>query len=88
MEEKKHSVQLNQRSDLFFTGILSVVSFQEDAVELESTMGFCQITGSDLHMEKLDLEKGEVILKGTVKSLYYPEEQKEQTKGLFRKIFS
>lgn len=88
MEEKKHSVQLNERSDLYFSGILSVVSFQEEAVELESTMGFCQITGNDLHMEKLDLEKGEVILKGKIKSLYYPDMQENQNKGLFRKLFS
>ena len=88
MEEKRHSVRLTDRKELFFSGILSVVSFREDTVELESALGFCQITGEGLHMEKLDLEAGEVVLTGRIVSLYYPEEADTSKKGLFRRLFS
>jgi sporulation protein YabP len=55
---------------------------------LESTLGFCQITGESLHMEKLDLEAGEVILTGRIISLYYPDDTDGAKKGLFRRLFS
>ena len=88
MEEKRHTVRLTDRKELSFSGILSVVSFREDTVELETSLGFCQITGENLHMEKLDLEAGEVILTGRIVSLYYPENTDMSKKGLFRRLFS
>jgi len=87
MEEKQHNVKLEQRKNLSLSGILSVESFRDDAVELDSTMGLIQITGIGLHMEKLDLDRGEVTLTGTVVSLYYPETNGEKKKGLLRRFF-
>ena len=88
MEEKKHTVRLNERKELALTGIASVISFREEAVELESVLGVCQITGTALHMEKLDLITGEVVLTGNVVSLYYPDPTSEPSKGFFRRLFS
>jgi sporulation protein YabP len=88
MEEKKHSLTLTERKKLSLTGILEVESFREDGLELQTDLGFLQITGTDLHVEKLDLERGEVIVSGEVISLYYPEEQREKTKGILRRLFS
>ena len=88
MEEKRHAVRLIDRKELSFNGVLSVVSFREDTVELESTLGFCQITGEGLHMENLDLEAGEVVLTGRIVSLYYPDDTETNKKGLFRRLFS
>lgn len=88
MEENRHSVRLTDRKELSFTGILSVISFREDAVELESSLGFCQITGVGMHMEKLDLEAGEVVLTGRIISLYYPDEGEQTKKGILRRLFS
>ena len=87
MEEKKHVLHLEERSSLSISGILSVISFCEESAELESTLGDLEITGERLHMEKLDLERGEVILTGRIRSLYYPDDGEEE-KGLFKRIFS
>jgi sporulation protein YabP len=88
MEEKKHSVFLENRKSLSLDGIESVESFREDAVELISKMGPIQITGIGLHMEKLDLDKGVVVLTGTVISLYYPQENTGEKRGLLKRMFS
>ena len=88
MEETKHSLKMESREHLHFTGILSVISFREDGAELESTDGALQITGEGLHMEKLDLERGEVILTGRLRSLYYPDSFSPERKSLFKRIFS
>lgn len=87
MEEKKHFLSLENRNTLSMTGVRSVVSFRDDAVEVETELGLLQITGSDLHMEKLDLEEGKVILTGTVTSLYYPTDTAEK-KGILGRLFS
>ena len=88
MEEIKHMVQLRERKILELTGILSVVSFRDRETEFESNMGHLQITGEDLHMEKLDLEQGEVVLSGKINSLYYPDDSAPQSKGsLLRRFF-
>ncbi len=88
MEEKKHTLILTEQREMNLTGILSVESFREDAAELESTLGPLMLTGQGLHMEKLDLDKGEVILTGKVISLYYPEDAPSTKKGLFSRLFS
>ncbi len=88
MEEKKHTVRMEERSSLHLTGILSVIGFREEEVELESSLGICQITGTGLHMEKLDLETGQVILTGKIISLYYPEDSAPEKGGLIRRLFS
>lgn len=77
MEEKKHSVHLDNRSRLTLTGVMEIKSFQETAAEFETSAGLLQITGTGMHMERLDLDSGEVELKGDFISLYYPDEAKE-----------
>ena len=86
--EKKHNFILNDRKELKLDGILSVVSFQEDSAELETNFGFCQITGKNLHMARLDLEKGEAEMTGEFESVYYPPSLGEQKKGFFQKLFT
>ena len=88
MEEKKHSVAMIDRKEMSLTGILAVESFREDAAELESTLGPLVLTGEGMHMEKLDLEKGEVSLTGKVISLYYPEDTTEKKRGLLARLFT
>ncbi len=88
MEEKKHSLILSERKKLSLTGISEVESFHDNGVELQTDLGFLQITGTDLHVEKLDLERGEVVISGEVVSLYYPEEQRDRPKGIIRRLFS
>ena len=73
---------------MHLTGVLSVTSFHEDSAEFETLSGFCQITGKDLHMEKLDLEEGEVLLEGEVVSIYYPPNAQDKGKSLFQRLFS
>ncbi len=88
MEEKKNLVVLEERRSLRLTGILEVVCFLEDRAELVTALGNLQITGAGLHMEKLDLEKGEVVITGLISSLYYPESAVTEKKTIFSRLFS
>ncbi|MBR7165305.1 MAG: sporulation protein YabP [Clostridia bacterium] len=88
MEDAKHVLQMENRSRLVMDGISAVVSFRENGAELESRLGSLEITGEGLFMEKLDLERGEVILTGKITSLYYPDDRNGAEKGFFKRLFS
>jgi len=88
MEEKTSQVRIDNRKKLFLTGISEVICFLEDHGELISCSGILVVAGEGLHMEKLDLEKGEVLITGRIDSLYYPAGDEPNKKGLFRKLFS
>ncbi len=88
MEEKVCTVKLENRKKLVLTGILEVICFLEDHGEFVSTEGHLVITGEGLHMEKLDLDKAEVLVSGKIDSLYYPAGTGDEKKSLFRKLFS
>ncbi len=86
MEEKACSVFLENRSRITLTGILEIKSFQETAAEFDTCAGLLQITGEQMHMERLDLEQGEVELKGSFISLYYPEENTARPKSFWGRL--
>lgn len=86
MEEKTCSVLLENRSHVLLTGILEIKSFQEASAEFDTCKGILQITGEQMHMERLDLDQGEVELKGNVISLYYPEENTPRPKSFWGKL--
>lgn len=88
MENEKGILLLESRKTLKLTGIQEVLSFQENQAEFSSTLGILQVTGDKMHMEKLDLETGEVILTGRIDSLYYPEESPKEKRGFLSRFLS
>ena len=75
MEEKitskSHKLMLNNRRNGSFTGILDVLSFDLSEILLETELGMLHIKGKDLHVNRLDLEKGEVDIDGQIDALNY-----------------
>ena len=76
MEEKigsnrQHKLILQNRGKGNITGICDVVSFDENAVVLDTDMGLLTIKGKELHVSRLTLEKGEVDIEGTIDSMVY-----------------
>lgn len=75
MEEKiiskAHKVTLNNRRNGSFTGILDVISFDIAEILLETEQGMLHIKGKDLHVNRLNLEKGEVDIEGLIEAFHY-----------------
>lgn len=76
MEENKginkaHKIILNNRKNGSFTGILDVLSFDINEILLETELGMLHVKGKDLHVNHLNLEKGEVEIDGMVESFSY-----------------
>ena len=75
MEEKKsagvHRVLLENRKKAVITGVQEIHSFNENEVLLLSEAGKILLKGEQLHVRKLNLEKGDAEVEGRVDSLSY-----------------
>lgn len=75
MEEKQlsgaHRIWIAGRKNGTVSGVSDVRSFDENEIVMDTDMGMLTIKGKDLHISKLNLEKGEAELEGQVDSLIY-----------------
>ncbi len=69
----RHNLVMENREKLSVTGVLNVISFDEDMIVAETEMGILVIKGEYLNMNSLSLEKGEIDIDGTVYSINYEE---------------
>ena len=85
-EQLPHSLVLDGRERLSITGVQDVASFDEASIVAQTTMGLLVIRGENLHIERLSLELGELIVDGEVSSLDY-EQESGGGGGFFRRLF-
>ncbi len=70
---KSHTLNVSNRKVITITGVNDVLSFDAGEVLLDTAEGILMIRGSELHVSRLTLEKGEVDVDGKVDSLTYSE---------------
>jgi sporulation protein YabP len=80
-----HKLTLNDRKQLTMTGVCEVISFDDTAVILRTTMGTLTVQGSQLQLKTLSLDGGQVAVEGTVCALQYEEER--SAAGWKRRLF-
>ena len=68
---KPHKLVLNNRKTSMVTGVLDVLSFDLNEILLETELGMLMVKGTDLHVNRLSVEKGEVDLSGNIDSIAY-----------------
>lgn len=80
-----HKLTLNERKNLTLTGAAEVVSFDENAVILKTSLGVLTVQGHNLHLKTLSPENGQVAVEGQVTALFY--EEPRVAGGLLQKLF-
>ena len=81
-----HIVNIDNRERVTVTDVADVESFNEEIVFLALKNGGLVIRGEDLHIQKLDLEEGKVMISGAIGSAVYTERKDRQEKGFLKKI--
>ena len=75
MEEQRiakvHKLVVSNRKTAMVTGVLDVLSFDLNEILLETEQGMLMVKGTDLHVNRLSVEKGEVDLSGNIDSVAY-----------------
>ena len=79
-----HKLQLNERTSLTMTGVAEVVSFDENTVVLQTSLGLLVIQGQQLQLKNLTLEGGQVAVEGSIGALSYEEPRQTGWRRLFR----
>lgn len=79
-----HKLQLNERTSLTMTGVAEVVSFDENTVVLQTSLGLLVIQGQQLQLKNLTLEGGQVTVEGSIRALSYEEPRQTGWRRLFR----
>lgn len=83
---RAHSLQIDNRSRMNVTGVSDVESFHEQEVILHTEAGTLRIEGDGLHLSKLNLDDGQVVVEGEVIALEY-EASAPERRGLFTRLF-
>lgn len=79
--ERSGNIILEGRERLSITGVTDVISFDEGEVLAETVLGLLMTSGEELHVERLSLEVGELVLTGKIDGLEYVGDR--QQKGSF-----
>ena len=79
-----HKLHLNERTSLTMTGVAEVVSFDENTVVLQTSLGLLVIQGQQLQLKNLTLEGGQVAVEGSIRALSYEEPRQTGWRRLFR----
>lgn len=71
------------------TGIQKVESFDEALVVLVTTQGKLTIKGKEMHVIRVDVERGELEFSGVVDSMTYSDIHaiSKGAKGVFKRMF-
>lgn len=84
-EARPHSITLENRSRLLMSGAVNVENFEENSMNIETTMGTLALKGGGLHIIKFDTEAGELIIEGEFDSFGYTASAGKG--GFFSKLF-
>ena len=86
---KSHKLVVNYRKTSLVTGVLDVLSFDLNEILLETEQGMLMVKGSDMHVNRLSQEKGEVDLSGNIDSIAYSDVHApgKQGENLLSKVF-
>ena len=67
----RHSLQIDRRENITVAGVLDVISFDEETVIAETEMGIIIIKGTNLHVKRINLESGELLVAGEIDGITY-----------------
>ena len=71
VKPQNHRLVINNRKTGTVTGVLDVLSFDLNEILLETEQGMLMVKGTDMHVNRLNLEKGEVDLAGNIDNISY-----------------
>lgn len=79
-EEKRlmkiaHNIIMEDRKRLSVSGVVDIDSFDDQCVVAFTDLGELEIRGYNLHINKIDVQAGELSMEGEIYSLSYSDSQ-------------
>lgn len=74
-----HNVNIKDRKSVELSGVKNIESFDPTEFLIETSLGFLNVTGTDLSLVRFDQDQSEVAIKGNIISLAYVSNKKTAT---------
>jgi len=71
--QREHALNMQNRAKLSLTGVVDVNGFDETLIVLATSQGALAIRGEALHIDRIDLNAGELDVRGKIRELSYEE---------------
>ncbi len=81
-----HNLVLEDRRLLTVSGVSDVDSFDEETVIVFTDLGELTVRGTNLHINRLSVEVGELTVEGNISALIYSEDA-PKSGGFFSRVF-
>ena len=80
---------LENRGKLSISGVIDVLSFDDQVVMVETELGLLTVKGENIRINKLSIDTSEVIVEGDISYLAYSDKEIDKNKGgsILNKIF-
>ena len=85
--ETNQNIKIENRKSVTISGVNSVKSFDAEEFILDTKLGTLEIEGKDLVLGKMDLENGEVLIKGSIDKVEYSTKEKNKKESLVKRLF-
>lgn len=70
---KRHSIHIDSREQMTATGIKRVDFFSDELITAQTDLGQLNIKGEALHIESLNSDTGDMLVRGKVGAVSYTE---------------
>ncbi len=91
MEEKsfkEQNIVIQNREKTIVTGVEDILSFDDELVIMQTSLGMLTIKGQELKMNKLNLDNSELIIEGKTCAIAYSDAVDGNKKqGFMSKLF-
>ena len=81
-----HNINLEERRNLSVSGVTDIGSYDEQNIVAITEQGELTIKGRELHIIKMSVDSGELVVEGLVAALEYGESHQSDG-GLFSRLF-
>jgi sporulation protein YabP len=81
----RHQLTLVDREELTIQGVISLGSYDEKEIIMETEQGMLTVRGDGLNIKQLSLDKENIIVEGSIKGLAY-DEAVQAKKGLLGRL--
>jgi sporulation protein YabP len=85
-EGRAHTLTIDMCRRAVISGVEELESFQEEMISVYTAGGLLTIEGEELHIDRLNLEEGQLILSGVIYAALYTEDA-EPRAGLLSRLF-
>lgn len=91
VDEKKvtnmQNVFLENRTLLNVSGVIDVLNFDEQLITLETELGILIVKGSNLKLNKFNLDNTDLSVNGDINSIIYDDKSTSRSEGFITKLF-